>query len=105
MRNPVFLLLFFFFWGGGGGGPSSCEDVQPQRTSLVSRPGHNLLNKNKSVEQWRGNRTFDLCLCILFFAKTGFLVMRLINKFYFGCEVCSSCFGFAYYATIYVVSN
>ena len=46
---------------------SSCGGVQPQRTSLVIRTEHNLLNKNKSVEQWRGNRILDLCLCFLFF--------------------------------------
>ena len=63
------------------GFPSSCGDVQPQRTSLVIRTEHNLLNKNKSVEQWRGNRTVDMCLCFLFFAKTGFLMMRLVNNF------------------------
>ena len=64
------------------GFPSSCRDVQPQRTSLVIRTEHNLLNKNKSVEQWRGNCTVDLCLCFLFFfAKTVFLMMRLINNF------------------------
>ena len=65
------------------GFPSSCGDVQPQRTSLVIRTEHNLLNKNKSVEQWRRNRTVGLCLCFLFsfFAKTGFLMMRLINNF------------------------
>ena len=52
MRNfPVF------------GFPSSCGDVQPQRTSLDIRTEHNLLNKNKSMEQWRGNRTVDQCLC------------------------------------------
>ena len=69
------------------GFPFSCGDVHPQRTSLVIRTEHNLLNKNKSVEQWRGNRTVDLCLCLFFllcfffFAKTGFLMMRLINNF------------------------
>ena len=48
------------------GFPSSCGDVQPQRTSLVIRTEHNFLNKNKSVEQWRGNRTVDMCLCFCF---------------------------------------
>ena len=58
MRNfPVF------------GFPSSCGDVQPQRTSLVIRTEHNLLNKNKSMEQWCGNRTVDLCLCFIFFCN------------------------------------
>ena len=46
---------------------SSCRDVQPQRTILVIRTEHNLLNKNKSVEQWRGNRTIDLCFFFFFF--------------------------------------
>ena len=69
------------------GFPSSCGDVQPQRTSLVIRTEHNLFNKNKIVEQWRGNRTVDLCICFLllffsfFLAKTGFLMMWLINNF------------------------
>ena len=51
------------------GFPSSCGDVQPHRTSLVIRTEHNLLNKNKSVEQWRGNCTVDLCHCF-FVCKT-----------------------------------
>ena len=63
------------------GFPSSCGDVQPQRTSLVIRTEHNLFNKNKIVEQWRGNRTVDLCLCFLFWGKNRFLMMRLINNF------------------------
>ena len=64
------------------GFPSSCGNVQPQRTSLAIRTEHKVLNKNKSVEQWRGNRTVDLCLCFLFFfAKTGFPMMRRINNF------------------------
>ena len=56
------------------GFPSSFGDVQSQRTSLVIRTEHNLLNKNKSVEQWRGNSTVDLCLCVVFFffQKQGF---------------------------------
>ena len=61
------------------GFPSSCGDVQPQRTSLVIRTEHNLLNKNKSVEQWRGNRT--VVPLFSFFAKTGFLMLWLINNF------------------------
>ena len=85
------------------GFPSSCGDVQPQRTSLVIRTEHNLLNKNKSVEQWRGNRTVDLCLC--YFAKTGFLMMRLINNFISDVKCALHAWVFEYYAIIYVVSN
>ena len=68
MGNPVF------------GVSVQLQDEQPQRTSLVSRTEHNLLNKNKAWNS--GVETAQLiCAFVLFFAKTGFPMMRLINNF------------------------
>ena len=68
------------------GFPSSCGGVQPQRTNLVIRTGHNLLNKNKSVEKWRGTAqlicAFVFCLFVFFCFVLCFFCKNRVSHVY-----------------------